>query len=685
MSILSPTKSCPLYCPSCLLKVAPVLSLPFSIPNSGKHMLKSSGLEFKVSEQDSTRINPEALATLWGHTAWVLTLTVLPDGRLVSGSHDKTIKVWNLLSGECEATFSGHTDYVRALTVLQDGRLASGSADNTVKIWNLLTGECEATLSGHASYVYALTVLQDGRLASGSHDNTIKVWNTPLTEQCEATLSDHTNHVMALAVLQDGRLASGSGDSTIKLWNPLTWSCERTLWGHTDYVRTLTVLADGRLASGSWDRTVRVWNPLTGTCEAKLLGHTRYVMALTVLAEGRLASGSQDKTIKVWNLLTGRCEATLSGHTSDVNALTGLSDGRLASGSEDKSIKVWDVSCRPVISTRQDTSDPLPLQALPMMMRSNASEEDDYFDRSIPEGKVKLGRELGKGSYGTVYEAKYNFQTVAVKCYEGSRLPERVAREIRHEVSIMLRLEHECLVRFLGLVRIDSHPAMLVMEYGAKGSLYHYLHSEEDIPWGLRLRMAEELARGLAYLHQEKVVHRDIKSLNVVLDRDHHAKWCDFGLAQLKIHSTMTSKRAENTGQLVGTTRWMAPELFDEEPHSRGSDLWALGMVFFELASRRIPFSTAVNDMVVTNMLTRGKVETVPDECKQQYPGFGMLMRSCWAERSKRPTAEEVLTELEVLKSLYSPATEVSTNLEGLNSVSNSAENSDYLNISRSF
>jgi len=102
-----------------------------------------------------------------------------------------------------------------------------------------------------------------------------------------------------------------------------------------------------------------------------------------------------------------------------------------------------------------------------------------------------------------------------------------------------------------------------VMEYAANGSLYNYLHSAQAISWGLRLRLAVELARGLAYLHGEEVIHRDIKSVNVVLDKDFHAKWCDFGLAALKLHTTTTSK--QGGGSAAGTPRWMAPELFSRK------------------------------------------------------------------------------------------------------------------------
>lgn len=272
--------------------------------------------------------------------------------------------------------------------------------------------------------------------------------------------------------------------------------------------------------------------------------------------------------------------------------------------------------------------------------------------RSIPRHEIQLGRELGKGGFGTVYEGSWDFRKVAVKRYEGSRLPERTAREIRHEVSVMQGLDHECLIRLFGLVEEDSLPAMLVMEFGANGSLYTYLHSDSEIPWMHRLRLAEELARGLAYLHDKGIVHRDIKSLNIVLDKDFHAKWCDFGLAQLKQHATTTSKAygSEDHG-VVGTLHWMAPEQFSRKSSapSMRSDVWGLGMVYYEITTREIPFKEAQTPQQVITWIMSGEGEEVPADLIDQAPEFGAVMRRCWAALNERPTAAEIALEVDVI------------------------------------
>ena len=281
------------------------------------------------------------LRTLGGHSGWVNALTFLSDGRLASGSDDRTIKLWNPTSGECECTLEGHRAGITALARLPDGRLASGSRDQTIKIWNLTNGECERTLQGHRGMVTALTLLPTGLLASGSWDRTIKLWHLA-SGDCEQTIDSHSAGVTALALLPDGRLASGSKDQTIKLWNVAKGDCEQTFKSHSAGITALVLLPGGRLASGSRDRAIKLWDLSSGQCEQTLKGHSRSVTSLTLLPAGRLASGSDDRTIKVWNLFSGQCEQTLKGHSKWVGTLALLPDGRLASGSGDQTIMLWD-------------------------------------------------------------------------------------------------------------------------------------------------------------------------------------------------------------------------------------------------------------------------------------------------------------------------------------------------------
>ena len=301
-------------------------------------ILKAGGASpLAASLQESEAL----LGALVGHQGSINALALLPDGRLASGSDDRSIKLWDPATGACTASLEGHSDAVNALALLPDGRLASGSGDRSIKLWDPLTGACTASLEGHSDSVNALAPLPDGRLASGSNDRSIKLWD-PATGACTASLEGQSDWVRVLALLPDGRLASGSDDCSIKLWDPATGACTASLMGHTDWVRALALLPDGRLASGSDDRSIKLWDPATGACTASLEGHSASVWALALLPDGRLASGSNDCSIKLWDPATGACTASLEGHSDWVRALAPLPDGRLASGSGDRTIKLWD-------------------------------------------------------------------------------------------------------------------------------------------------------------------------------------------------------------------------------------------------------------------------------------------------------------------------------------------------------
>jgi len=254
--------------------------------------------------------SPALVRTLSGHGGLVSALAVTGDGRVVSGSYDGTVKVWDLNSGQEERTLSGHGGGVSALAVTGDGRVVSGSDDRTVKVWDLNSGQEERTLSGHGGGVMALALTGDGRVVSGSEDRTVKVWDLASGQE-ERTLSGHGDYVSALAMTGDGRVVSGSYDGTVKVWDLNSGQEERTLSGHGGWVWALALTGDGRVVSGSEDRTVKVWDLNSGQEERTLSGHGGWLNALAVSGDGRVVTGSFDDTVKVWDLNSGSCLATV--------------------------------------------------------------------------------------------------------------------------------------------------------------------------------------------------------------------------------------------------------------------------------------------------------------------------------------------------------------------------------------
>lgn len=310
------------------------------------HKLSRSAI---VQEVEQIEPFPEftLTKTLTGHNHSVWSTAISHDGQtLVSGSEDKTIKVWDLPTGKLRYTLKGHTDTVRSLTLSADGKtLASSSGDKTIRLWNLHTGKLIRTLRGHSSTVWSVAISNDGKtLVSGSDDDTIKVWNLH-TGQLRRILFGHSGPVFSVALSPDEKtFATGGSDRTIKVWDLQTGKLLRTLQGHSDSVRFVVFSPDGqRLASSSWDKTIRIWDLRNGRLLYTLEGHTARVVALAFSADSQtLASASIDKCINIWSLQTGTLLRKLGGHSDWVLSVAfGRTGDTLVSGSKDKTIKIW--------------------------------------------------------------------------------------------------------------------------------------------------------------------------------------------------------------------------------------------------------------------------------------------------------------------------------------------------------
>ncbi|XP_055881423.1 uncharacterized protein LOC106061750 [Biomphalaria glabrata] len=272
------------------------------------------------------------------------------DSRIVSGSSDKTIKVWNMRTNApwSVQTLMGHHGTVRCLH-LEGNRLVSGSCDKTIKVWDLSTQEswssiaCKVTMTGHNDTVRCLQA-DDDKVISGSYDKTLKIWDLK-SGQLRTTLRGHQASVLCVH-FSESKIVSGSADKTINVWSH-DGRCMMTLRGHQDAV-TCLMFDSTRIVSGSLDRNLKFWDIHTGKClntidwkEAE--GHTDVVRCLQA-DSWRVVSAADDKTIKVWNLATGERLVTLRNHTDGVTCLQ-FNDFIIVSGSYDKSVKLWDFSC----------------------------------------------------------------------------------------------------------------------------------------------------------------------------------------------------------------------------------------------------------------------------------------------------------------------------------------------------
>lgn len=297
----------------------------------------SSRLFTDPSCANGTTIN-RAVFQKEGHSEPVVCLGLLSDGRIVSGSYDNTLRVWDPITGQCYQKLAGHKNWVSCIAVFPHKRIASASYDWSIRVWNADTGECLRTLNGHEYWINCLVAVSENCAVSGSSDKTLRIWNIN-TGECLQILEGHTNTVHCVCVLPDGRIASGSSDNTIRIWNIVSGQCEAVLSGHEGWIRCITALSKHKIASGSTDGTIRIWDLRDGACKT-LTGHTAAINCISALPDERIVSGSSDKTLRIWDSKYEN-SMVLNGHTGAVKDIAVLPGHKIASASIDSSIRIW--------------------------------------------------------------------------------------------------------------------------------------------------------------------------------------------------------------------------------------------------------------------------------------------------------------------------------------------------------
>ncbi len=267
------------------------------------------------------------------------------------------------------------------------------------------------------------------------------------------------------------------------------------------------------------------------------------------------------------------------------------------------------------------------------------------YEIPIAELQYDEKQEIGHGAYGTVYKGSYKNSDVAVK-----KLINRPGKdgldELEKEFKVLSRVRSPYIVQLMG-VCLQPATCLLVMELMPKGSLYQFLLQSPQLSLEFIYRIALRVTYGLSHLHQVGIIHRDLKSLNILLGLNFDPKISDFGQSKIKSQSASTY----TTGRVHGTLGWVAPEQFDEKQKiTEKSDIYSLGMIFWELVIHpyKTPFFGLGQAALIGAKLNRPRdqQETIPKSCPAQ---FAQLIRSCWQSPKKRPTADNLAKSLQQL------------------------------------
>ncbi|XP_023695740.2 mitogen-activated protein kinase kinase kinase 13 [Paramormyrops kingsleyae] len=247
----------------------------------------------------------------------------------------------------------------------------------------------------------------------------------------------------------------------------------------------------------------------------------------------------------------------------------------------------------------------------------------------VPFEEISELQWLGSGAQGAVFLGKFHSEEVAIK-----KVREQKETDIKH----LRKLKHPNIISFKG-VCTQAPCYCIIMEYCAQGQLYEVLRAGRKITPRLLVDWASGIASGMNYLHLHKIIHRDLKSPNVLVTHNDTVKISDFGTSkELSDKSTKMS--------FAGTVAWMAPEVIRNEPVSEKVDIWSFGVVLWELLTGEIPYKDVDSSAIIWGVGSNSLHLPVPSTCPD---GFKILMKQTWQGKPRnRPSFRQILLHLDI-------------------------------------
>ncbi|MES1907744.1 MAG: hypothetical protein MHM6MM_000802 [Cercozoa sp. M6MM] len=306
-------------------------------------------------------------------------------------------------------------------------------------------------------------------------------------------------------------------------------------------------------------------------------------------------------------------------------------------------------------------------QETPKTPRKQKSTDDERPTWEIPFEKLTFLNKIGEGVFGEVYHAELWGTSVAVKMLKGSKdyldIDAKTLQELQQEAAILQMLRHPHVMLYMG-ASLEPPNVCMVTEWCERGNLFDLLHrSLTPLSFATMLRMMKEIARGMNYLHSlpRKIIHRDLKSHNLLVDGNLVVKIADFGLSHVRQRvQTMTLRRlrSDKTDYLTshkghygirGTPEWMAPEMLQDKKYNHMVDVYSYGIVLTEIVTRQLPFRHRYNIKrvvdVIQVVLEKREMPYIPPWCGTK---ISHLIHACLNhEPSQRPSFAQIIQMLE--------------------------------------
>ncbi|XVF54126.1 hypothetical protein PTKIN_Ptkin05aG0155800 [Pterospermum kingtungense] len=262
---------------------------------------------------------------------------------------------------------------------------------------------------------------------------------------------------------------------------------------------------------------------------------------------------------------------------------------------------------------------------------------------SADMSQLLIGNKFASGRHSRIYRGIYKQRDVAIKLIsqpeEDANLANFLEKQFISEVALLFHLRHPNIITFVAACK--KPPVFcIITEYLAGGSLRKYLHQQEpySVPHNLVLKLALDIARGMQYLHSQGILHRDLKSENLLLGEDMCVKVADFGISCLE-------SQCGSAKGFTGTYRWMAPEMIKEKHHTKKVDVYSFGIVLWELLTALTPFDNMTPEQAAFAVCQKNARPPLPPKCPL---AFTHLINRCWSSNpEKRPHFDEIVSILE--------------------------------------
>lgn len=284
-----------------------------------------------------------------GHSSFVRAIAFSPDGQnVLTGSADKTARLWDTKTGKELRKFEGHTSDVRSVAFSPDGKyVLTGSEDKTARLWEVETGREVRKFEGHSHFIRSAVFSADGKyILTGSWDKSARLWETA-TARLVQTFAGDSDRVMSATLSADRKyVLTGSIDGIARLWETESGRLVRRFEKHSWWVSSVAFHPNGKyVLTAGWDDTVRLWETDTGREVRQFNGHTNIVNSAVFSPNGKyVLTGSDDDTARVWETDTGREVRKVESRPSSVYSATFSPDGKQVIIGCNKNATLWEIN-----------------------------------------------------------------------------------------------------------------------------------------------------------------------------------------------------------------------------------------------------------------------------------------------------------------------------------------------------